>query len=299
MKRILFFSILLCGIIGLHAQTVTVNKSYKVVEDGFHPVLNAEGDMLLYTAENYQGLNLYTFKDETSVHINDEITGGFMPVFSLDNKRVFYKNAVYESRLRNEGIMSYEIANEKKVQLVTPKRNLKPAQAYHNGVVVNADKQLRKATFGKTTKELPRYVWSDGVDLNIFVDGKTQVLNPVEGANGYIWASVSPDESKILFTAPARGTYVCDLEGKILHELGYLNAPVWYGNNLVVGMIDKDDGENITSSKILIRSLDGKLNQVISKDNEIALYPTAAGEAGKVAYCTSKREIVVLELSIK
>ncbi len=299
MKKTLCIILMFCGVLTLNAQTITVNKSTQIIENGFHPVFNIDGDMLLYSTENYVGLHVYKFADQSSVQINDEQAGGFSPIFSNDSKRVFYKNSIYDSRLRSVGIMSFNLQTKERTQLLQPKRNVKQAIAYQNGVMVSADNQIFKATFGKSTAKLPEYVWSDGVNLNAFVNGKTIVLNPIENANGYIWASVSPDQTKVLFTAPGSGTYVSDLKGKILYNLGYLNAPVWYDNKYVVGMQDKDDGHNITSSTVLIQSLDGKISQVLSDSKQIALYPAAASKANKVAYCTADGKIIVLEISIK
>ena len=100
----------------------------------------------------------------------------------------------------------------------------------------------------------------------------------------------------ILFTAAGTGTFVSDLNGKIIAKLGYLNAPVWYNDNLVVGMQDKDNGEYVTESKILMKSIDGKVEKVLSAPNQIAMYPTTAASAKKVAYNTVKGEIYVVEL---
>ncbi len=111
--------------------------------------------------------------------------------------------------------------------------------------------------------------------------------------------SLSPDASKILFTALGKGTFVCDLEGKIISEIGYLNAPIWYNDNFVVGMVDKDDGLRVVSSKITMRSLDGSVVKELSKANEIAMYPTASQQAGKIVYNTDIGELLVTEIEIK
>ena len=100
----------------------------------------------------------------------------------------------------------------------------------------------------------------------------------------------------ILFTATGEGTFICDMNGKNIKKLGYLNAPVWYDDNFVVGMQDKDDGEFVTGSTILMKSIDGKISKVLSSPNQIAMYPTAV--VGKVAYNTNEGDIYVVELKI-
>ena len=78
----------------------------------------------------------------------------------------------------------------------------------------------------------------------------------------------------ILFTATGKGTYICDLKGKILAEFGLLNAPVWYNDNFIAGMYDKDDGHKVISSEIVLISVDGKNKYPISTKGEIAMYPS-------------------------
>ena len=162
-----------------------------------------------------------------------------------------------------------------------PQRNLKPVRKY--------------SANPKATAPL---VWSNGQHLNMDKDGKTELLDPVENANGYIWASLSPDGKMILFNAVGIGTFVSDLKGNLIASLGYLNAPAWYDNEFVVGMQDKDDGYNITESKVIIKNLAGTITKQLSEPGQIAMYPTASSVAGKVAYNTTEGDIYVLELSI-
>jgi Tol biopolymer transport system component len=297
MKRLLSIGIVLLSIATLSAQTIAVEKSYRLMDQqGFHPQFNANGSMLAFTTESYTGLDVYNVSNNSVVRVSEDPGAGFQPVFSKSSDKVFFKNIIYENRLRKEGIKSYEFNNNKKVTMLEPRRIIKQPQAFENGILIYADARLLKATFGKTKTPVTDYVWSDGSNLNIYRDNKIQRLNPVGDANGYIWASLSPNGKMILFTAAGTGTFVCDLNGKIIAKLGYLNAPVWYNDNLVVGMQDKDNGEYVTESKILMKSIDGKVEKVLSTPNQIAMYPTTAASAKKVAYNTVKGEIYVVEL---
>ena len=281
----------------LSAQTITIEKTYRVLEQkGFHPQFNANGNLLAFTSESYIGLNVYNFSDKSIEKVSDEAGAGFQPTFSTNNERVFYRNTVYEERLRMDGVQSYDLAKKTRVEMLTPRRNMKQPQSYESGFLVFADTKLLKSTFGKTKAAIPNYIWSDGSNLNIYRNNKIERLNPIEGANGYIWASLSPNGKMILFTAAAVGTFVSDLNGKIVSKLGFLNSPIWYDDNFVVGMQDKDDGQFVTGSTILMKSIDGKIAKVLSDTKQIAMYPTAA--IGKVAYNTVQGDIYVVELKI-
>jgi len=297
MKKLILTIIVLLSITIVAAQTISIEKTYQLLEQkGFHPKFNSNGELLAFTTESYVGLNVYNLSDKSVVKVTEDPGAGFQPVFSNNNERVFYKNIVYESRLRKDGVKSFDLTTKKSTEMLNPRRDLKQPQAFHNGFMVYADTKLLKATTGRTTLPASEYVWSDGSNLNIFRNNKIYILNPVSGANGYIWASLSPNAKMILFTAAGSGTYVCDLNGKIIASLGYLNAPVWYNDNFVVGMQDKDDGHQILESTILMKSLDGKTEKILSETDQIAMYPTAAASANKIAYNTAKGEIFVVEL---
>jgi len=269
--------ILLLSVMSLSAQTVKVEKSYRLLA-GFHPVLNANGNWLAFTSESYEGLSVYDFSNKSVIKVSDEQGAGFQPVFSEDDK-LFYQNTVFKSRLRYDGLKSFDLKKKSMKEESEPQRNLRPVQKY-----------------GKSGKFASLYVWSDGQNLNICRDEKTEILNPVENANGYIWASLSPNKQMILFHAVAAGTFVSDLKGNIIASLGHLSAPVWYDNEFVVGTQSKDDGYNITESKVIMKNLAGSITKQLSNPDQIAMHPTASAVAGKVAYNTSEGDIYVLEL---
>ena len=298
-QKKLFIGIMLLSTVSLFSQTVTVEKTYRLSEsqNGFHPTFNKEGNLLAFSTSGYQGLNIYDFGNQKLIAVTDEAGAGYEPVFSNDNSKIFYKNTVYVSRLRHTGIKSFDLANNTSKEMLAPSRNLAPAQSFHNGFVVVSDKKLLKATFGAVTEPVSNYVWSDGTNLNIYKNNKITALNPIADASGYIWASLSPDGKMILFHATTKGTYVCDLNGKIIASLGHLNAPTWYGNDYAVGMRDLDDGHNVTESKIVMKSINGKTEKQLSLPEHIAMYPTASAVAKKIAYNTDKGEIYIVELN--
>jgi hypothetical protein len=125
-------------------------------------------------------------------------------------------------------------------------------------------------------------------------------MNPLNEPDiRYIWVSLSPNNKMILFTAAGKGTYVSDLNGKIIAKLGYLNAPVWYDDNFVVGMEDTDDGHVVTASKIMIKAINGKIKTQLSLPQHIAMHPTASAQSGKVVFHTLDGTLQIVELTIK
>jgi hypothetical protein len=180
--------------------------------------------------------------------------------------------------------------------LLAPQRLLNKIYPLNNGVIAFSGKTILRAT--ATKSNATPVVVSANEDLKIMLyNGKISYLNPLNMPEPrYIWVSLSPDSKKILFTAAGKGTYICDLNGKILASLGSVNAPVWFNDNFVVAMEDKDDGHRVVSSKIVMISVEKKTKTDISLPDKIAMYPTASGKANLIAYHTENGEIEVVDV---
>lgn len=141
------------------------------------------------------------------------------------------------------------------------------------------------------------YVTNEDLKLVLYKHGKRIELYP-DGKNvNYIWSSVSPDESKIVYNT-RKGTSVCDLSGKHIAYLGHLNAPVWYGNEYVVGMHDMSDGHVYTASSIAIYALASGKETQLTDAKEMAMYPSVSEATGKIAYNTLDGEIHLMQLNL-
>jgi hypothetical protein len=300
MKNLVLVVFLFFGGYPLCAQTVEIKKSYRLdmgETKGFHPVFNTAGNLLAFTSENSDGLKVYDFARPSVTAVSREPGAGFLPVFTEENQLV-YKHTAYRSKRKYEGLKTYDLQQGAEKTLVEPQRDLKPAQKSGRGAMALQNQTLLKTPAAQSEKTTPPYVWSDGRCVNVYREGRTVRLNPIGQASGYVWASLSPDGTMILFTAVAVGTFVTDLEGRPVAALGYLNAPVWYDNRCVVGMQDKDDGQRVTESIVVLKTIDGRVSKALSAPGQVALYPTAAAAARKVAYNTAEGDIYVVEIEI-
>ena len=138
---------------------------------------------------------------------------------------------------------------------------------------------------------------NENLDLNLYRNGEKVILNPHGDAN-YIWVSLSPDQTMILFNTKY-GTAICDLNGKEIINLGQdLNAPVWYGNEYVVGMDDNHDGYFNTESSISIASVDGQIYQRLTAPEALGMYPDVDAKYGRIVYNTEDGDIRMLQLNL-
>lgn len=128
---------------------------------------------------------------------------------------------------------------------------------------------------------------------------ETVSLAPV-GDYFYVWASLSPEGDKLLFTAAGKGSYVSDLEGQIIAELGVLNDPTWMNNQWVLGMDDKDDGHQVQSSDVIsVHVASGLRKNLTAGSKEIAMYPRASEAADRIAFRSPKGELFTMKINIK
>ena len=138
---------------------------------------------------------------------------------------------------------------------------------------------------------------NENLDLNLYRNGEKLVLKPHGEAN-YIWSSLSPDQTMILFNTKY-GTGICDLNGKEIINLGQdFDAPVWYGNDYVVGMDDNHDGYRNTESSIMIASVDGSVVKRLTNPEGFGMYPNVDAQSGRIVYATENGEIRLLQLNL-
>jgi len=285
-------------VVVLSANAQTVSKRETLAQKGFNPVLNIDGDKLLYTASGFSGLNLVDLKTKAVVEISKDAGAGFEPQFSTDNARIFYRKTTFENNRRFNAVQSFELKTKRNSELLTPQRNLNKIYPLTNGVIAFSGKNILRATAVKST-DAPVVVSANDELKIMLYNGKITYLNPLNMPEPrYIWVSLSPDSKKILFTAAGKGTYICDLNGKILSSLGSINAPIWFNDNFVVAMEDKDDGHRVISSKIVLVSVAKKTKMDISLTTKIAMYPTASGKANRIAYHTENGEIEVVDVKM-
>ena len=138
---------------------------------------------------------------------------------------------------------------------------------------------------------------NENLELNLYRNGEKVVLKPHGDAN-YIWVSLSPDQTMILFNTKY-GTGICDLNGKEIINLGQdFDAPVWYGNDYVVGMDDNHDGYFNIESSIMMASVDGTIVQRLTSPEGMGMYPDVDAESGRIVYATENGDIHLLQLNL-
>ena len=297
MMRKLLFALALGFSMSAMGQVLNVTSIEKVnlPSQAAVAAISPQGDYLLLTSATNQGLTKFDLTSGQTQVLSTAASAGHNVKISPDGQTVVYREgSINEKHLRYSSLKSVNLETGATQVLVKPTRDL---QGYSvdatSASVVNKGKFSSKAIGAAKAQKLPVLSINKG-QLMITINGKTRNLSPNGNQFSYMWPSLSPDGTKVLYYLAAHGAYVCDLDGSNAHKVGKMRAPVWYDNNTIVGMIDLDDGEFIYASTIVAATLDGT-TQVLTDDATIAMYPHAV--AGKIAFSTPAGEAYIINVS--
>ncbi len=141
------------------------------------------------------------------------------------------------------------------------------------------------------------YVTTENLKMVLYNHGVRKELTPRGKDANYLWVSLSPDNTKILYKSYGM-VGVCDLDGKELLTLGNYNSPVWYGNDYVLAALEENDGHFLTGGAVVLLSLDGQLNEVLTDKVEGGMNPSASYETGQIAYHDFDGNIHLMQISL-
>ena len=294
MKRIYLVLALVClWALGSGAVGVKQGSARTLVDScGFFPQISADGQWLLYSPTEGTSLMLKNLATGDVKTVASTGYPGFDAILGQDGK-VYY---VTQQRKKNGLVYRtghcYDPATGKdQVVLKAQHGRVQPLLA-SQGVVINGERQIYR-----NAKQVGAYCYTRG-DMLYLVDeaGFTRALQPVQDSNGYLWASLSPDGTRVLFEAASRGLFVCDMNGEIVAELGEFLMPCWYNNDYIIAMSNAGNTRT-NGSRIWLLSVDGEVCKPISTREERAVQPMTAG--GKVVYTLLySGEVRQLELDV-
>lgn len=297
MMRKLLFALALgfsMSAMGQVLQVTSINK-VNLPDKAAVAAISPQGDYLLLTSSTNQGLIKLDLTSGQTQVLSNAPSAGHNVKISPDGQTVVYREGSFNNKhLRLSTLKSVNLATGASQVLVKPTRDLQGYAVDATSVgAVNKGKFSNKAIGSAKAQKLPVLSIDKG-QLMLTVNGKTRKLSPNGDQYSYMWASLSPDGTKALYYQAAHGTYVCNLDGTGVRKVGQMRAPVWYDDNTIVGMMDKDDGEFIYASTIVAATLDGT-TQVLTGDDIIAMYPHAI--TGKIVFSTPAGEAYMINVT--
>ena len=277
-KRFFLMPLLCLWALGATAVGVKAGSMNTLVDScGFFPQISPDGEWLLYSPTEATSLMLKNLSTGVEKTVSNVGYPGFDAIFGGDGK-VYY---VTQERKKNGLVYRtghcYDIATGKDQIVLKPQHGRVQAIRAATGAVINGERQIYYSN-----GHVGAYAYTRGETLYVVDDyGNTRSMQPVRDSNGYLWASLSPDGTKVMFQAASHGVVVCGLNGTIIAELGEFLMPCWYNNDYIIAM-GSADNPYYNGQRIWLISVDGETFKPISPKEERAVQPMTAG--GKVVY---------------
>jgi Tol biopolymer transport system component len=300
-KFLLVFLIFFAALSGCAQVQISSVEKLPLPESGkfFHPKLDDSGNLILLTSENYKGIQLYNLKTKALDLVTDGDGAGYSPLISGDGGTIlFTRNEFVQNRLFSK-LMAYHVTTGVTDQVAPPARDLSMLSIMKDQMVYVADGLLKTARIGSGTSDFSgeMAVGIDDRKLMVYSAGQSKQLDPFENES-YIWPSVSPDGKRLLAYAMGKGAFICNPDGKMITELGNVQAPVWVDNTYVAGMITKEDGHQVTASEIVILNIRTGKKLTISPEGVISMYPSVSLSNKKIAFQSSEGNIYIVTYQI-
>lgn len=218
--------------------------------------------------------------------------------FSPDSKAVVFKSSTIDrNHLRYYHVQSVDLEKGTSRALTQKKRHCASYSVAPTGELSLADNgkfSARSFSGAKAKSGLPVVGINKGHLELTTADGATRFLDP-QGRGSYLWPSLSPDGTKVVYFMSGHGCFVCDINGTNVRELGYIHAPQWLGNDAIIGCQDEDNGVYITSSSIVASDLKGNI-QTLTDASLLGVNPSAAADGKTIIFSTADGKLYRINL---
>lgn len=302
--KIKHITLILLALSSLFAKDVIIEDSQLLYGNpenpGFFPSYTQDAKTVLFTRNAYQGLWAYDRSTFAVEQITDVQGAGYHPR-SLSDGSIIFRHDEYRKGRKYTALYKADASGS---HLVAPAgRFISTANLINDKlvylsdempVVFNAVNEQRESSHLGVTAIL-----NDKLSLQVLQDGVLRPLSP-RGEGNYIWGELSPAADKVVFTRTGDGTYICNLQGNIISDLGYAHAPQWSPDGeFLVYMKDLDDGYQYTASEIWIISADGSQSWMVTDTaDQIEMYPHWSPDGEHIVYHTLRGKIFETSIQI-
>ncbi|MEN8194314.1 MAG: hypothetical protein ABFS12_15950 [Bacteroidota bacterium] len=305
MRNQILILFLVGGVIFGQNVQVTSNQPITNINQGkfFYPQVSPSGEHILLTSENHDGIWMYNTINGKIDKIVDASGAGYEPMISTDGEEIVYRESEYINNRKYSSLHKYNIKTQSTELIEQRARNVStPLEKTSNTITYVVEKELIEKNVSKNLQKNENsqtLVTIENSDLVIYSKGERKVYTPL-GKGNYLWPSISPDGTKLLFTFAGKGSFVADFEGNIITELSNAHYPNWSNDSKwIVYMKDFDDGYVITSSEIHVVSVDGTIDVKLTETENIhEMYPSWSPVANEIVYNTTDGIIYKLKLKI-
>jgi Tol biopolymer transport system component len=304
MKLVIVFLILCSGIVQaqsikvLRIEQLTTHKDGEFVVSAVSP----DGKSILASEPGYKGLYSIDVSLKKIVKVSGSQGAGYEPCFSPDGSSVFFRTDEFVNSKKYSSLLKIDLTSKETTIIEDKSRDLSSPVAINKRIVysIGGRKMERvEAQSGTKSETADIYVVLENLKPVLYINGIGKPVLP-NGEGNYIWASLSPDKTKLLYNFQGTCTYISNLDGSIIANAGRFDAPKWLNDEIIVGMDDKDDGYRVVSSDIIAFSLNTKQRMVLtSTSNKTEMYPFPFPGGDKIVFQTIEGELFIMYLNIR
>ncbi len=272
--RFLFTSALVA--IGMAATAqIPVATPMELPQGSHHPVISPDGKTLLFSTDVHTGLSALSLENGNICKLDDAAAAGFQPVFSTDSKTVFYRTAQTIDGLLYRDVRSYNLVENSGKKLAAPSRD---------------NVNLSQIAGGD-------FAVADYLTIKVSKNGKTANISPLAESHSYLWASLSKDGSRLLFTEPFSGVYVANADGSNpVNVLPKGDFASWAGENAIIAVVSHDDGYVILDSTLMLVNLATGISTPLTPEGFLVSEATAS-PTGMVVFTDIEGNMYKLNLN--
>ncbi len=288
------------GVLLAHATLPEVASVEKVaLPDGISvsmATLSPDGSYAVISPLSGSGLSLLDLSTKEITEIS-KTASPMMLEFSADGQNLLFReSATDSSHHRLVSLKAYNVKEGKTITIVDKSRSLEGFSVDGQTAVAVENGRMRTRALGSAPRTTGRAALSIKYGkLCVTNNGVTTTISPLGNeCNSYLWPTLSPDGTRILAFGVGTGAFTCNLDGSDVRVLGMVRAPKWLDNEVVVAMEDYDNGTVTTESSIKAFAADGSENAMLTNNDVVAVFPSAAN--GRVAFTTPAGEMYIINL---
>lgn len=297
MKRLILTGFAACALFAMQARELQISSIEKVagVDNVMQACISGNGNAVVVNDLTTPALRRVDLTTGLTTAITDN--GSMLDLkMNGDATTVVYRQRTIDATKRSHtSLQAFDVAKNTTTEIVAPSRNLEGFALSADGAVAAAESgHLRTKSLNANAQAPKAVVGINRGHLQVTVDGITATIDP-QGKGSYLWPTISPDGTKIAYYKVSEGTFVCNLDGSDNQRIGWLLAPQWLGNDMLVGMQSEDDGFVVTASAVVAVDMQGN-EQTLTPKEMIAVYPSASADCSKIAFSDAEGALYIINI---
>ncbi len=299
MKKIFLTTAVMFAALSMSAQLATVTSVDRVNTESAieKPVISADGSFVVgYAPQAAAIVKIDAVSGATSTVMEGKNLYGLR--LTGDNQSVVFTRANYDKKhMRKNSLEAVSLTGGKSQVLVKPTRKLNAGVSISGSTVAAVENgRVKVRTLGATASTPTPVASISYGHLQVTVDGETKTIDP-QGRGSYLWPSVSPDGTKVVYWLVGKGCFVANLDGSDAKAMGNLRAATWAGNDMVVGMDMRSTTQEADNSAIVAKRISDGVRQQLTSDDVVALFPSASADGSRIAFTTPEGAVYIISLT--